>query len=38
MRVTSQGTMSKVGSTEGGVVDRIVRPSPRLVATENSTG
>jgi branched-chain amino acid transport system substrate-binding protein len=38
MRVTRGGRSRKIGSTEGGVVDRIVRPSPRLVATENSTG
>ena len=38
MRVTRGGRSSKIGSTEGGVVDRIVRPSPSLVATENSTG
>jgi branched-chain amino acid transport system substrate-binding protein len=38
MRVTRGGRSSKVGSTDGGVVDRIVRPSPSLVATASSTG
>ena len=38
MRVTRGGRSSKAGSTEGGVVDRIVRPSPSLVATESPPG
>ena len=38
MRVTRGGRSRTIGSTEGGVVDRIVRPSPSLVATESSTG
>ena len=38
LRVTRGGRSSRVGSTEGGVVDRIVRPSPSLVAIESPTG
>ncbi len=38
MRVARGGRSSKTGSTEGGVVDRVVRPSPRLVATESPRG
>jgi len=38
LRVASGGRSNRVGSTEGGVVDRIVRPSPSLVASERSPG
>jgi branched-chain amino acid transport system substrate-binding protein len=38
LRVASRGRSNKVGSTEGGVVDRVVRPSPRLVAIERAPG
>ncbi len=38
VRVTRGGRSNRIGSTEGGVVDRVVRPSPSLVATESSAG
>ena len=32
VRVTSRGTSNTIGSIQGGVVDRVLRPSPRLVS------
>jgi ABC-type branched-subunit amino acid transport system substrate-binding protein len=38
LRVARPERSRKPGSPEGGVVDRIVRPSPSLVATEDPAG
>ena len=38
LRVARGGRSNRIGSTDGGVVDRVVRPSPSLVAPERSTG
>ena len=38
LRVARKGRSNRVGSTEGGVIDRIVRPSPSLVASDGAPG
>lgn len=35
LRVVRRGASNRVGSVEGGIVERVLRPSPRLVAADD---